>query len=196
MFPFYQVCSVFSNSSSTDFSLCSAPSHPETSRNQISRVEGRVPQSLNPNSQNLKRLSSMLASTPRNHQPVYHKTDAVRSASLWFAAGDWRFGPSIEDGTVWAYATSDVLSGCDRPEFAVNCGDCEITSLRAPSWKNSLRIMIWLRLWFCGAGTPTTCEFPYEFISFPSFSHFFAVSFIFGGRWCQLEILWWPSAGQ
>lgn len=135
-----KVCSVFSNSSSTDFSLCSAPSHPETSRNQISRVEGRVPQSLNPNSQNLKRLSSMLASTPRNHQPVYHKTDAVRSASLWFAAGDWRFGPSIEDGTVWAYATSDVLSGCDRPEFAVNCGDCEITSLRAPSWKNRLRI--------------------------------------------------------
>lgn len=52
-----------------------------------------------------------LATEPLNHQPVYHKTDAVRSASLWFAAGDWRFGPSIEDGTVWAYATSDVLSG-------------------------------------------------------------------------------------
>ena len=85
----------------------------------ISRVKGKVPTSLNhPNSQNL-RLSSMLGLTPRNHQPVYHKTDAVRSASLWFAAGDWRFGPSIEDGTVWAYATSDVLSGCDRPEFAV-----------------------------------------------------------------------------
>ena len=91
--------------------------HPETRF-----LEGRVPQSLNhpnlPNSQNLKRLSSM-GSTPRNHQPVYHKTDAVRSASLWFAAGDWRFGPSIEDGTVWAYATSDVLSGCHCPEFAV-----------------------------------------------------------------------------
>eukprot|EP00435_Cladocopium_sp_Y103_P053140 s1416_g16.t5 len=52
-----------------------------------------------------------LATELLNQQPVYHKTDAVRSASLWFAAGDWRFGPSIEDGTVWAYATSDVLSG-------------------------------------------------------------------------------------
>ena len=49
---------------------------------------------------------------------MYHKTDAVRSASLWFAAGDWRFGPSIEDGTVWAYATSDVLSGWDRAELS------------------------------------------------------------------------------
>jgi hypothetical protein len=67
--------------------------------------------------------------------------------------------------------------------LSVNCGDCEITSLRAPSWKNSLRIMIWLGLWFCGARTPTTCEFPYEFIPFPSFSHFFAVSFIF---WWQV----------
>ena len=47
----------------------------------------------------------------RNQKPVYHKTDAVRTASLWFAAGDWRLGPSIQDGTVWAYATSEVLSG-------------------------------------------------------------------------------------
>lgn len=46
----------------------------------------------------------------RGEKPVYHKTDAVRTASLWFAAGDWRFGPSVEDGRVWAYATADQLS--------------------------------------------------------------------------------------
>jgi len=52
-----------------------------------------------------------LATETLNQKPVYHKTDAVRTASLWFAAGDWRLGPSIQDGTVWAYATSEVLSG-------------------------------------------------------------------------------------
>uniref|UniRef100_A0A7S4SDA9 RING-type domain-containing protein n=1 Tax=Alexandrium monilatum TaxID=311494 RepID=A0A7S4SDA9_9DINO len=45
-----------------------------------------------------------------NQRPVYHKTDALRAASLWFAGGDWRVGPSIEGGRAWAYALSTVFS--------------------------------------------------------------------------------------
>jgi len=49
-----------------------------------------------------------------NQKPVYHKTDAVRTASLWYAGGDWRIGPSIEDGKVWAYATVESPSSDAR----------------------------------------------------------------------------------
>lgn len=45
-----------------------------------------------------------------NQRPVYHKTDALRTASLWFAGGDWRLGPAIESGRDWAYAPSTVFS--------------------------------------------------------------------------------------
>jgi len=45
-----------------------------------------------------------------NGKPVYNKADAVRAASLWFARGDWRIGPSVEDGRVWAHATADLPS--------------------------------------------------------------------------------------
>ena len=51
-----------------------------------------------------------LAPQSLNKKPVYHKVDNYRSSSLWFIGGDWRVGPSIEDGKVWAYATADVLS--------------------------------------------------------------------------------------
>ncbi|CAK8991418.1 Quinolone resistance protein NorA [Durusdinium trenchii] len=51
-----------------------------------------------------------LAPEPLNNKPVYHKVDTFRTSSLWFTGGDWRFGPSIEDGRVWAYATADLLS--------------------------------------------------------------------------------------
>jgi len=46
-----------------------------------------------------------LASEQVNHRPLYHKTDALRTSSLWFTGADWRLGPSIEDGRVWAYAS-------------------------------------------------------------------------------------------
>lgn len=45
-----------------------------------------------------------------NYRPAYHKTDALRTASLWFAGSEWRFGPSIEDGQVWAYAAAAAES--------------------------------------------------------------------------------------
>jgi len=46
-------------------------------------------------------------------RPVYHKTDLLRPASLYFAAGDWRLGPSMDGGLVWAYATSSSASPLD-----------------------------------------------------------------------------------
>uniref|UniRef100_A0A7S0FYF1 RING-type domain-containing protein n=1 Tax=Pyrodinium bahamense TaxID=73915 RepID=A0A7S0FYF1_9DINO len=45
-----------------------------------------------------------------NQRPVYHKTDALRAASLWFAGGDWRLGPSIESGRAWVYVLSVAFS--------------------------------------------------------------------------------------
>eukprot|EP00930_Biecheleria_cincta_P038934 TRINITY_DN26778_c0_g1_i1.p1 TRINITY_DN26778_c0_g1~~TRINITY_DN26778_c0_g1_i1.p1 ORF type:complete len:615 (+),score=91.89 TRINITY_DN26778_c0_g1_i1:125-1969(+) len=45
-----------------------------------------------------------------NYRPAYHKTDALRTASLWFAGSEWRFGPSIADGRVWAYASAAAES--------------------------------------------------------------------------------------
>lgn len=45
-----------------------------------------------------------------NYRPAYHKTDALRTASLWFAGSEWRFGPSIEDGRVWAYSPAAAES--------------------------------------------------------------------------------------
>lgn len=45
-----------------------------------------------------------------NQRPVYHKTDALRAASLWFAGADWRLGASTESNNVWAYAASVALS--------------------------------------------------------------------------------------
>ncbi|CAE7025460.1 LUL3 [Symbiodinium natans] len=59
-----------------------------------------------------------LAPDSWNLKPVYHKTDAIRTASLWFAAGDWRIGPSIEDGRVWVYATADMPSHGDARWFS------------------------------------------------------------------------------
>ncbi|CAE8599315.1 unnamed protein product, partial [Polarella glacialis] len=46
-----------------------------------------------------------LASDLINHRPVYHKTDALRTASLWFAGSDWRLAPAVDGGRVWAYAS-------------------------------------------------------------------------------------------
>jgi len=45
-----------------------------------------------------------------HQRPVYHKTDALRAASLWFAGGDWRLGPVADGGRVWTYAPSASLS--------------------------------------------------------------------------------------
>lgn len=45
-----------------------------------------------------------------NQRPVYHKTDALRAASLWFAGGDWRLGPSVEGERAWVYALSTAFS--------------------------------------------------------------------------------------
>jgi len=45
-----------------------------------------------------------------NQRPVYHKTDALRAASLWFAGGDWRLGPSTKGSIVWAFAPSTVFT--------------------------------------------------------------------------------------
>jgi len=45
-----------------------------------------------------------------NQRPVYHKTDALRAASLWFAGGDWRLGPSLEGGEAWVHAVSTSFS--------------------------------------------------------------------------------------
>jgi hypothetical protein len=44
-----------------------------------------------------------------NQRPVYHKTDALRPASLWFS-GDWLLGSSIQSGATWVYATSSAMS--------------------------------------------------------------------------------------
>ncbi|CAE7510832.1 norA, partial [Symbiodinium microadriaticum] len=59
-----------------------------------------------------------LASESWNLKPLYHKTDAIRTASLWYAAGDWRIGPSIEDGRVWVYATAESASNVDATWFS------------------------------------------------------------------------------
>mmetsp|Transcript_126845 Transcript_126845/g.224775 ORF Transcript_126845/g.224775 Transcript_126845/m.224775 type:complete len:699 (+) Transcript_126845:85-2181(+) len=53
-----------------------------------------------------------IADKQLNYRPVYHKTDALRPASLWYA-GDWRLGTSIEEGFIWAYAPSTALSPLD-----------------------------------------------------------------------------------
>lgn len=62
-----------------------------------------------------------LASESWNLKPLYHKTDAIRTASLWYAAGDWRIGPSIEDGRVWVYATAESASNVDATWFSFAC---------------------------------------------------------------------------
>eukprot|EP00439_Symbiodinium_sp_Y106_P032174 s1588_g3.t2 len=59
-----------------------------------------------------------LASESWNLKPLYHKTDAIRTASLWYAAGDWRIGPSVEDGRVWVYATAESASNVDARWFS------------------------------------------------------------------------------
>jgi len=53
------------------------------------------------------------APDPMNGRPSYHKTDALRTASLWFIGGDWRLGSSIDDGRIWAFASSTALSPLD-----------------------------------------------------------------------------------
>jgi len=67
-----------------------------------------------------------------NQRPVYHKTDALRAASLWFAGGDWRLGPSTEGGVAWALAPSAAASPLEigaawrregRPEEAARLVD-------------------------------------------------------------------------
>lgn len=45
-----------------------------------------------------------------NLRPVYHKTDALRPACLWFDGSDWRFGPQFGSDRVWAYCPSHALS--------------------------------------------------------------------------------------
>mmetsp|Transcript_2289 Transcript_2289/g.5643 ORF Transcript_2289/g.5643 Transcript_2289/m.5643 type:complete len:720 (+) Transcript_2289:179-2338(+) len=46
-----------------------------------------------------------------NGRPVYHKTDALRAASLWFTrGGDWCLGATAPEGPAWVCAASTALS--------------------------------------------------------------------------------------
>lgn len=58
-----------------------------------------------------------LAKEESGYRPVYHKTDALRAASLWFAGGAWCLGAAAPEGPAWVCAASGALSplGIDAP---------------------------------------------------------------------------------
>ena len=153
-----------------------------SSRNQICWVECRQCPT-HPNSQNLKRLSCKLTGFDAQEPPAGVSQDrccslclaVVRSGGLALRAVHRRW-----DRLGVCHQRCFVRLGPCRAVWA-NGGDCKITSLRAPSWKNSMRILIWL-----------------HFDSAALAPHHRRISCVihFGGRWCQLEILWWPSTGR